>query len=94
MLHGIPFSVKEHLGLKGLRLHSGYAAFWDKIAQEDALVIQILVRAGAIPFARTTEPQSMLSLETDSSFYGVTTNAFTPRLSAGGSSGGEVCKHL
>ncbi|KAI9765220.1 MAG: hypothetical protein M1840_007712 [Geoglossum simile] len=88
-LHGLPVSVKEHIGIEGLGLNAGYVAWQDKIAQEDAHVLQILWRAGAIFHARTTQPQTLMHLETDSNLYGVTTNPYNCNASAGGSSGGE-----
>lgn len=75
--------------MKGLGLNAGYVARWDKVAEEDARVLQILWRAGAVFHARTTEPQSMMHLETDSNLYGVTLNPYNRDFSAGGSSGGE-----
>jgi amidase len=62
---------------------------WDTRAKEDALLVRILKQAGAVIHARTTEPQGMMQLETDSNMFGVTTNPFNSDLSAGGSSGGE-----
>jgi amidase len=62
---------------------------WDTRANEDALLVRILKQAGAVIHARTTEPQGMMQLETDSNMFGVTTNPFNTDLSAGGSSGGE-----
>ncbi|PVF95671.1 amidase [Serendipita vermifera] len=94
-LHGLPISVKEHIGMEGLPMNAGYVAWWStdspgyKLAKEDAHVLQILWRAGAVFFARTTQPQSMMHLETDSNLYGVTVNPYNRNVSAGGSSGGE-----
>ncbi|KAL9044130.1 MAG: hypothetical protein Q9214_002711 [Letrouitia sp. 1 TL-2023] len=88
-LHGLPVSVKEQIGMKGFRLCAGYVAWWDNIAEEDALLLKILWRAGAVFHARTTEPQTMMHLETDSNLWGVTVNPYNTTLSAGGSSGGE-----
>lgn len=88
-LHGLPISVKEHIGMKGLGLNTGYVAFWDKVAQEDAHILQILWDAGAVFHARTTQPQTMMHLETDSNLYGVTVSPYNRDLSPGGSSGGE-----
>ena len=88
-LHGLPISVKEHIGIEGLGLNAGYVAWQGKIAQEDARVLQILSRAGAVFHARTTQPQTLMHLETDSNLYGVTTNPYNCNMSAGGSSGGE-----
>jgi amidase len=88
-LHGLPISVKEQIGFKGLRMHGGYVAFYDNIAEDDAHVLKVLWNAGAIFHARTTEPQTMMHLETSSNLYGVTVNPFGRTFSAGGSSGGE-----
>jgi amidase len=88
-LHGLPISLKEHLGLQGLRCTTGYVSHWDTIAKEDAHIIQVLHCAGAVFHCRTTVPQTMMHLETDSNLYGVTTNPYNSNLTSGGSSGGE-----
>ncbi|KAJ4302778.1 hypothetical protein N0V90_001669 [Kalmusia sp. IMI 367209] len=88
-LHGLPISVKEHVGFEGLRCTTGYVSHWDNIAKEDAHILQILRRAGAVFHCRTTIPQTMMHLETDSNLYGVTNNPYNSNLSSGGSSGGE-----
>jgi Asp-tRNA(Asn)/Glu-tRNA(Gln) amidotransferase A subunit family amidase len=75
--------------MKGLGLNAGYVAWWGKVAEEDAHILQILWRAGAVFHARTTQPQSMMHLETNSNLYGVTVNPYNNDVSAGGSSGGE-----
>ena len=88
-LHGLPISVKEHIGLEGLRCTTGYISHWDTIAKEDAHILQVLRDAGAVFHCRTTIPQTMMHLETDSNLYGVTTNPHNRNLTSGGSSGGE-----
>ena len=88
-LHGLPISLKEHLGLKGLRCTTGYVSHWDVIAKEDAHIVQVLRHAGAVFHCRTTIPQTMMHLETDSNLYGITTNPYNINLTSGGSSGGE-----
>lgn len=88
-LHGLPISVKEHIGMRGLGLNAGYCAAWTEIATEDAHVLKILYDAGAVFYVRTTQPQSTMHLETDSNLYGVTVSPYSRDLSAGGSSGGE-----
>jgi Asp-tRNA(Asn)/Glu-tRNA(Gln) amidotransferase A subunit family amidase len=88
-LHGLPISLKEHLSIQGLRCTTGYVSHWDTIAKEDAHIIQVLQAAGAVFHCRTTIPQTMMHLETDSNLYGVTTNPHNSNLTSGGSSGGE-----
>ncbi|KAL9599097.1 MAG: hypothetical protein Q9219_004055 [cf. Caloplaca sp. 3 TL-2023] len=88
-LHGLPISVKEHCGMKGKGLNAGYISWWDRKSEDDASVLKILWRAGCIFYARTTEPQTLMHLETSSNFYGVTVNPYNRDLTCGGSSGGE-----
>ncbi|KUJ08556.1 amidase [Mollisia scopiformis] len=88
-LHGLPISVKEMIGMKELGLNAGYVAWWGKTATENAHVLDILWNAGAVFHARTTQPQSMMHLETDNNLYGVTVNPSNRNVSSGGSSGGE-----
>ncbi|KAF2795688.1 amidase [Melanomma pulvis-pyrius CBS 109.77] len=88
-LHGLPISVKEHIGMKGLTLNAGFIAWHDRVADANAHILDVLLAAGAVLYVRTTQPQTLMHLETDSNLYGVTVNPFNRNLSAGGSSGGE-----
>lgn len=53
-------------------------------------VNDVLWAAGAVFYARTTMPQTGMSLETSSNIYGVTLNPRNLDLTPGGSSGGEA----
>ncbi|KAK3701680.1 hypothetical protein LTR37_015332 [Vermiconidia calcicola] len=88
-LHGIPISVKEHIGMKGLDLNAGFVAWVGNIAPDDAIILKLLYKAGAVFYARTTEPQTLMHLETSNNIYGVTVNPYNTKLTPGGSSGGE-----
>ncbi|KAF2868014.1 amidase signature domain-containing protein [Massariosphaeria phaeospora] len=88
-LHGLPVSVKEHIGMEGLTLDAGFVAWHDRVAEENAHILDVLWAAGAVFYVRTTQPQTLMHLETDNNLYGVTVNPFNRNLSAGGSSGGE-----
>ena len=88
-LHGLPVSVKEHIGMKDLGLNAGFISWWDHKAADDALVLKILWKAGCVFYARTTQPQTLMHLETSNNLYGVTVNPFNSQLTPGGSSGGE-----
>lgn len=44
---------------------------------------------GCVFFARTTQPQTIMHLETESNVYGRTVNPYNRDLTSGGSSGGE-----
>ena len=88
-LHGLPVSVKEHIGMKDLGLNAGFVSWWEHKAEDDANVLKILWDAGAVFYARTTEPQTLMQLETLSNLYGETVNPYNRKLTSGGSSGGE-----
>lgn len=60
-LHGVPISVKEHVGIKGRVCHASYAAWTDNIPQEDALLLRLLANAGAVFHVRTNTPQSLMA---------------------------------
>lgn len=88
-LHGLPISVKEHIGMKDLGLNAGFVSWWDHKGEDDAHVLKILWNAGCVFYARTTEPQTLMHLETSNNLYGITVNPFNSQLTSGGSSGGE-----
>lgn len=52
-------------------------------------VNDVLWEAGAVFYARTTQPQCVMHLETSSNIYGTTLNPHNLDLTPGGSSGGE-----
>ncbi|GAP91886.2 putative glutamyl-tRNA amidotransferase subunit protein [Rosellinia necatrix] len=88
-LHGIPISVKEHVGIKDCDLNAGFVGWVGRVAKKDAHILQILWDAGAVLYVRTTQPQTLMHIETSSNLYGVTVNPYNTTLTAGGSSGGE-----
>ena len=88
-LHGLPISVKEHIGMKDLGLNAGFVSWWDRKGEDDAHVLKILWDAGCVFYARTTQPQTLMHLETSNNLYGATVNPFNTQLTSGGSSGGE-----
>ena len=81
--------AQEHIGLKGKICHTGYVAWIKNVAQEDALLVQLLKKAGAVILMRTNEPQTLMHGDTNNNIYGPTVNPNNRLLSAGGSSGGE-----
>jgi amidase len=89
-LHGVPFTVKENLDVKGGATTAGVAAFRDNVAPADAVVVARMRSAGAIPVARTNLPDFALRFHTDNALHGATVNPWNPALTPGGSSGGEA----
>ncbi|KAL7629764.1 hypothetical protein AAE478_001287 [Parahypoxylon ruwenzoriense] len=88
-LHGIPVSVKEHIGVKDEDINAGYVSWVGHVSEDDALVVKCLLEAGAVIFARTTQPQTLMHIETSNNLYGVTVNPRNTTLTPGGSTGGE-----
>lgn len=72
-----------------MNLISSSQSVGKNIAEQDAHVIEILRAAGAVFYCKTTLPQAIMHLETNS-YLGPTTNPYNRNtISAGGSSGGE-----
>jgi amidase len=75
--------------MRGLDWNAGFVSWIGRVAPRDALILQVLWDAGAVFYARTTQPQTLMHLETSSNIYGATVNPFNRALTSGGSSGGE-----
>lgn len=89
-LHGIPMSVKEQLSLANHINTSGFASLITAPPPaEDAHLVQLFRRAGAVFHVRTNIPQSLMHLDCTNNIYGTTLNPRNLRLTPGGSSGGE-----
>ena len=61
----------------------------NKPMEKDSALVKLLHDAGAIPFVKTSVPVTLLSFESTSDLFGVTTNPHKKTHSPGGSSGGE-----
>jgi amidase len=88
-LHGLPVSLKDQLDVAGKELNMGYASWLGRISKEDAALVTVLKRAGAVLYARTNVPQTLMIGETVNYVYGRTTNPYNREHTSGGSSGGE-----
>ena len=89
-LHGVPISVKDHMGVKGKELIVGFVGWiGTHVSKQDATIVACLRDCGANFIVKTTMPQGGMHIETDS-FLGPTTNPHNRALTCGGSSGGEA----
>ncbi|EMG47576.1 hypothetical protein SBY92_004725 [Candida maltosa Xu316] len=88
-LHGVPISLKEHFGYEAKVTHSGYVSRLDNISSEHCVTVNILEKLGAVFYIRTTEPQSLMHLDSYNNITGFTKNPYNLLLSSGGSSSGE-----
>uniref|UniRef100_A0A7M4FPG3 Fatty-acid amide hydrolase 1 n=2 Tax=Crocodylus porosus TaxID=8502 RepID=A0A7M4FPG3_CROPO len=89
LLHGVPVSIKDHIGYKGHLSTCGFAPFLGPPEQENSVLVQVLKHQGAIPFAITNVPQSLFNYDCSNAIFGQTLNPWDHRKSPGGSSGGE-----
>ncbi|KFZ51952.1 Fatty-acid amide hydrolase 1, partial [Antrostomus carolinensis] len=89
LLYGIPVSIKDHIGHKGQLATCGLVQCLGAPVQEDSVLVKVLKRQGAIPFAMTNVPQSLFNYDCSNPIFGQTLNPFNHQKSPGGSSGGE-----
>ncbi|KAE8339324.1 hypothetical protein BDV24DRAFT_165496 [Aspergillus arachidicola] len=89
-LHGVPVTLKDQFNIKGVDTTLGYVGRSFAPATEDAALVQMLRDMGAIILAKTNLPQSIMWAETDNPLWGLTVNPRDPRLTPGGSTGGEA----
>jgi len=87
-LHGVPFTIKDTYQTAGVRTSAGYPPLKDFIPEENAVVVQRLLDAGAILLGKTNTPTLAMDMQTTNPIFGVTGNSVNPDWSAGGSSGG------
>lgn len=90
-LLGVPFTVKESCGLKGLPQYAGSVSRFAKgfRAQKDGVVVERLRAAGAIPLLVSNTPEFCMSWESYNHVNGRVLNPYHSGRTSGGSSGGE-----
>ncbi|KMY65879.1 hypothetical protein AAU61_19805 [Desulfocarbo indianensis] len=89
-LAGLPFTVKENIDLAGSATTFGLAALKAAIPAVSAPHVAQLVKAGAIPLARTNLSELGLRPHTANPLRGATLNPWDPQRTPGGSSGGDA----
>ncbi|MBV9769537.1 MAG: hypothetical protein JOZ32_08205 [Bryobacterales bacterium] len=89
--HGVPFSIKDSLELRGTVCTAGtLGRRGATVSAEDAAVVARLRCAGAIPIAKTNLPDLLFAFESDNLLFGATNNPYDLSRTSGGSSGGEA----
>ena len=89
-LHGVPFSVKDSIDVRGAKTTAGTLGRKNAApAAHDATLVERLREAGGVPIAKTNLPDLLFSFETENLIYGRTNNPYDPARTPGGSSGGE-----
>lgn len=89
-LHGLPIAHKDTTITKGIRTTFGSPIFRDFVPDQNALVIERLQGAGAIPIGKTNVPEFGAGSNTFNPIFGATRNPYDLTKTAGGSSGGAA----
>jgi amidase len=88
-LLGIPITVKESFDVAGLPTTWGVPALKNFVAQDDALAVARVKKAGAIVLGKTNVPFLLGDWQSYNDIYGTTNNPWDLKRSPGGSSGGS-----
>ena len=89
-LHGIPVSIKSSIAVAGLKFECGSRTRTGLVAQQDAVLVQRLKKAGAIVLGNTNVPEMLMAYHTENPLYGRTNSPWNADRTPGGSSGGEA----
>lgn len=89
-LLGVPFTVKESVGVKGMKKTYGSLLRLNAKCQTDGDPVYFLKKAGGVPLLISNTPEFCISWETSNLVTGKTNNPYDTRRTCGGSSGGEV----
>ena len=89
-LHGIPTSIKDLEGVKGVRLTNGSLLHRDDVAESDALCTQRIKAAGAVIVGKTNTPEFGASGTTENRLGEPCRNPWDTERTPGGSSGGAA----
>ena len=89
-LHGVPITIKDTIETAGLRTTSGSKVRADFVPTTDAPAVARLKAAGAIILGKTNAAEMAMDYTADNPVFGRTNHPQDPKLTPGGSSGGEA----
>src|SRR5215208_2846656 len=89
-LANIPIAIKDLFDIAGIRTTVGSKFFAEKVAQEDAFVVDKLKQAGAIFPGKTNTHEIALGITGNNPHYGTARNPWNTALIPGGSSSGSA----
>jgi amidase len=78
-LHGHTISLKDQFRVKGLETCMGYVAWIGNYDKTSSVLVDLLLKAGAVFYVKTSVPQSLMVCETVNNVIGRTVN---PRASS------------
>ncbi len=89
-LGGLPVAHKDITPTAGIRTTFGSPLYADHVPDADAVIVERLQRAGAVPLGKTNTPEFAAGSQTYNRLFGATRNPYDLRLTSGGSSGGAA----
>lgn len=89
-LFGVPIAVKDLIDVAGLKTTAGSLFFKDNVAKQDAFIIELLRKAGAIIVGKTNLHEIALGVTNNNPHFGPCRNPYDPTKISGGSSGGSA----
>lgn len=90
VLAGLPVTVKASISVAGYRCEIGSTLVRGSVPEENAVLVDRLLAAGAVVLGTTNCPEFLMAYETENLLYGSTRNPWDLERTAGGSSGGEA----
>jgi allophanate hydrolase len=88
-LYGVPFAIKDNIDLANV-LTTAACPDFAYLPEQSAALIDVLIKAGAIPLGKTNLDQFATGLVGTRSPYGEGKNSFKPEYISGGSSAGSA----
>lgn len=89
-LHGVPWTVKDMVNVKGVKTMAGSQVFAERVAATDAPLVERMAAAGAIAIGKTTAPEFGWMGCGDSPLTGASHNPWKHGYNPGGSSAGAA----
>lgn len=89
LLHGMPLAIKDNIATAGVRTTAGSAFFADHVPNENAPVVDRLLRAGAVMVGKATMHEFAFGIRSDNTVSPQCRNPWDTARIPGGSSGGS-----
>lgn len=89
-LAGVPVGVKDLITTRGIRTTSGSPAYEDFVPDEDDVVVERVVAAGAVVLGKTNATEFGYSAVGHNPLFPATRNPWNTQLTPGGSSAGSA----
>jgi amidase len=87
-LHGLPVVHKDLFDTAGVRTTYGSRIFRNHVPQQNAIIVEKILLAGAIPLGKSNTPEFGAGSQTFNEVFGATRNPYDLTKTCGGSTGG------